>query len=212
MKIESKRLILRNWEDGDVKDIVDGLNNLEVAKWMAGVPFPYTETDARNFIERAKNNDENVKIALAIVLKENNKVIGGTEIRNINKKDGTAGGGIWLNEKYQKNGYGTEAFSARNKYCFDVLGLRRIENGYFPNNEKSRKMQMKLGYKDEGIRRKKFLCLATIHDLTERLLTDGLKPLLYTDYNYPASNRAYINAGYEDKGILINFSCSKKKG
>lgn len=51
-----------------------------------------------------------------------------------------------------------------------------------------------------------------IHDLTQRLLTDGLKPLLYTDYNYPASNRAYINAGYEDKGILINFSCSKKKG
>lgn len=100
MKIESKRLILRNWEDGDVNDIVEGLNNIEVAKWMAGVPYPYTENDARNFIERAKNNDENVKIALAIVLKENNKVIGGTEIRNNNKKDGTAGGGIWLNEKY----------------------------------------------------------------------------------------------------------------
>ena len=50
-----------------------------------------------------------------------------------------------------------------------------------------------------------------IHDLTERLLTDGLKPLLYTDYNYSASNRAYINAGYEDKGILINFSCSREK-
>ena len=97
---------------------------------MAGVPYPYTENDARNFIERAKNNDENVKIALVIVLKENNKVIGGTEIRNINKKDGTAGGGIWLNEKYQKNGYGTEAFSSRNKYWFEVLGLRRIENGY----------------------------------------------------------------------------------
>ena len=89
MKIESKRLILRNWKDGDIKDIVEGLNNIEVAKWMAGVPYPYTENDARNFIERAKNNDENVKIALAIVLKENNKVIGGTEIRNINKKDGT---------------------------------------------------------------------------------------------------------------------------
>ena len=89
MKIESKRLILRNWEDGDVEYIVEGLNNIEVAKWMAGVPYPYTENDARNFIERAKNNDENVKIALAIVLKENNKVIGGTEIRNINRKDGT---------------------------------------------------------------------------------------------------------------------------
>lgn len=89
MKIESKRLILRNWEDGDVKDIVEGLNNIEVSKWMASVPYPYTENDARNFIERAKDNDENVKIALAIVLKENNKVIGGTEVRNINKKDKT---------------------------------------------------------------------------------------------------------------------------
>ena len=110
----------------------------------------------------------------AIVLKESNKVIGGTEIRNINKKDGTAGGGIWLNEKYQKNGYGTEAFSNRNKYCFDVLGLRKIENGYFPNNEKSRKMQMKLGYKDEGIRRKKFLCLAT-NEYVDECVTGLLK-------------------------------------
>ena len=50
-----------------------------------------------------------------------------------------------------------------------------------------------------------------IHDLTERLLAEGLKPLLYTDYSYPASNKAYINAGYEDKGILINFSCSREK-
>ena len=136
MKIESKRLILRNWEDGDIEDIVEGLNNIEVAKWMAGVPYPYTESDAKQFIQHTKDQDENVNISLATVLKENNKVIGGTEIRNINRKDGTAGGGIWLNEKYQKNGYGTEAFSIRNKYSFEVLKLRRIENGYFRGNEK----------------------------------------------------------------------------
>ncbi|MGN1297464.1 MAG: GNAT family N-acetyltransferase [Clostridia bacterium] len=174
MKIESERLILRSYEDSDVADLVEGLNNIEVAKWMAGVPFPYTEEDAKHFIARAKNNDENVKISLAIVLKENNKVIGGTEITDINKKDGTAGGGIWLNEKYQKNGYGTEAFSARIKYCFDILGLRRIENGYYPGNEKSRKMQEKLGYKEEGIRRKKFLCLAT-NEYVDECITGLLK-------------------------------------
>lgn len=161
MKIESKRLILRSWKNEDVNDLIEGLNNIEVSKWLAGVPFPYTENDARNFIKWAKNQDEKVRIPLAIVLKENNKVIGGIEIANINTKDGTASGGIWLNEKYQKNGYGTEAFSARIKYCFEKLGLRRIENGYFSGNNKSKKMQEKLGYKEEGIRRKKFLCLAT---------------------------------------------------
>ena len=79
--------------------------------------------------------DEKFRMSLAIVLKETNQVIGGTEIRDINYKDGTAGGGIWLNEAFQKNGYGTETLSYRNKYCFEVLGLRRIENGYFwPKN------------------------------------------------------------------------------
>lgn len=181
MVIETERLILRSYEYSDVADLVEGLNNIKVAKWMAGVPFPYTEDDAKHFIERAKNNDENVKISLAIVLKENNKVIGGTEITNINKKDGTAGGGIWLNEEYQMNGYGTEAFSARIKYCFDVLGLRRIENGYYPGNEKSRKMQLKLGYKDEGIRRKKFLCLAT-NEYVDECVT-GLLKEEFIEYN-----------------------------
>ena len=161
MVIEGKRIILRSWEDGDVSDLVEGLNNINVSKWMASVPFPYTEEDAISFIEHTKTLDENKKLALAIVLKDNGKVIGGTEITNIDKRNGTAGGGIWLNEMYQKNGYGTEAFATRIRYAFDVLGLRRIENGYYPGNEKSKRMQEKLGYKEEGVRRKKFLCMAT---------------------------------------------------
>lgn len=50
-----------------------------------------------------------------------------------------------------------------------------------------------------------------IYSMTNDLLAKGLVPLLYTDYNYLPSNKAYINAGYEDTGILINFSCSKEK-
>ena len=45
--------------------------------------------------------------------------------------------------------------------------------------------------------------------MTNDLLSRNLVPLLYTDYNYIPSNKAYTNAGYEDTGILINFSCSK---
>jgi predicted GNAT family acetyltransferase len=50
-----------------------------------------------------------------------------------------------------------------------------------------------------------------IYTLTNELLEKELIPLLYTDYNYKPSNKAYINAGYEDTGILINFTCSKNK-
>lgn len=59
--------------------------------------------------------------------------------------------------------------------------------------------------------RKKGYAAYLIYLMTNDLLKQGLVPLLYTDYNYIPSNKAYINAGYEDKGILINFSCSKVK-
>lgn len=183
MVIEGKRIILRSWEDGDVHDLVEGLDNINVSKWMSSVPFPYTEDDAKAFINHTKTIDESKKIALAIVLKENNKVIGGTEITNIDKRNGTAGGGIWLNEIYQRNGYGTEAFATRIKYAFEVLGLRRIENGYYVGNEKSKRMQEKLGYKYEGTRRKKFYCMAT-----GEYMDECITGLLKEEFIEPAIN------------------------
>ena len=73
--IETERLILRQWDLNDVNDIVEGLNNINVTKWMAGAPFPYTIDDAKYFI---KNALENKSYYFAIVLKSENKVIGGT--------------------------------------------------------------------------------------------------------------------------------------
>jgi RimJ/RimL family protein N-acetyltransferase len=156
--IETDRLILRQWNMNDIADMVEGLNNINVTKWLAGAPYPYTEKDAEDFVKKTIDNN---LYNFAIVLKSENKVIGGTQLTNISFANGTAGGGIWINENYQGYGYGTEAFGARIKFAFEVLGLRRLENGYFKENEKSHKMQLRFGYKDEGIRRKRFVSKAT---------------------------------------------------
>ena len=50
-----------------------------------------------------------------------------------------------------------------------------------------------------------------IYVLTNKAIDEGFTPVLYTDYNYPASNKAYKAVGYVDTGVLINFSCSKQK-
>ena len=156
--IETERLILRQYRLEDANDLVEGLNNLNVKRWLAGAPYTYTKDDALYFINKSiENNLYN----FAIVLKNENKVIGGTQLTDINLNNGTAGGGIWINEAYWGHGYGTEAFGARIKYAFEVLGLRRLENGYFNGNEKSHKMQLRFGYKDEGIRRQRFVSKAS---------------------------------------------------
>lgn len=169
--IETERLILRQYRIEDAQDVVEGLNNLNVSKWLAFVPYPYTLEDAKDYIQ--KSIDTNA-YNFAIVLKSENKVIGATQLNNISNVHGTAGGGIWINEKYQGHGYGTEAWGARIRYAFNVLGLRRLENGYFKDNNSSWKMQEKFGYKNEGIRRKKFVSMAT-GNIEDEYITGLLK-------------------------------------
>ena len=50
--IETERLILRRYSLNDVNDIVDGLNNINVTKWLAGAPYQYTKEDAVHFITK----------------------------------------------------------------------------------------------------------------------------------------------------------------
>ena len=164
MKIETKRLILREWSTRDINDLVEGLNNLEVAKWLAFVPHPYTKKDAKKWIahciESPRKGKDRSSYEFAIELKSEEKVIGGVSLDKINRFHGTAGGGIWINAKYHGQEYGTEAFGERIHFAFSTLKLRRLENGYLKGNPSSLKMQKKLGYKTEGMRRKAFKCMA----------------------------------------------------
>lgn len=147
MIIETEKLLLREWKLNDVSDMVEGLNDFDTTKNLT-VPFPYTKKHAESFINNHLKNDKN-NYYFAIVLKSENKVIGGTSLEiktDINKNKG----GIWLNKKYHNKGYGTEVWIARAKFAFETLNLNELENGYFEHNEASWKMQQKLGYKIVG--------------------------------------------------------------
>ena len=57
--------------------------------------------------------------------------------------------------------------------------------------------------------RRKGYCQYLIYSLATKLLEDGYKPVLYTDYSYEASNKAYKKVGFKDQGTLINFSIKR---
>lgn len=59
--------------------------------------------------------------------------------------------------------------------------------------------------------RGKGYCKSLIYSLTKKLLEDGYTPMLYTDYNYEASNTAYKRVGFEEKGLLINYKIIKQR-
>ncbi|MBT2564688.1 GNAT family N-acetyltransferase [Pedobacter sp. ISL-68] len=178
MRLETNRLVLREWTFKDINDLVEGLNNIEVAQWLALIPHPYTIIDAEKWIQYCTKNSNEEKLVeayhFAIELKSTQKVIGGISVDKINRYHGSAGGGIWINTKYHGLGYGSEAFGKRIEFAFEELKLRRLDNGYFKGNESSYKLQEKFGYKVEGIRRKAFVCMAN-GEIMDEYLTGLLK-------------------------------------
>ena len=176
-ELRTERLKLRAWTEADLDDLVDGLNNYNISRWLAYIPFPYTPEDAMKWINYCKQLEITSKTTgyeFAVELTSERKVIGGTSLANINFLQGKAEGGIWINERYHGRGLGAEAFGKRIEFAFDILSLRRLENGFFTGNGNSLQMQEKFGYKVEGIKRSSLLCKAD-NEIKDEYITGLLK-------------------------------------
>ncbi|HQV64929.1 MAG TPA: GNAT family protein [Candidatus Paceibacterota bacterium] len=168
MELKTKRLILRKAKKSDWKDIMEGARDLNVSKNMTTVPHPYEKEDANWFInDSIKKWNKKTGYSFFIELKSERKVIGVMTIGGINEFTGTATTGSWINKKYWKQGYMTEAKIAVNDFAFNKLGLRRLNSSVFRDNKASNATQLKMGYKLEGTSRKAVKTKSTgkIHDI-----------------------------------------------
>ncbi|MGM5481805.1 MAG: GNAT family N-acetyltransferase [Nanobdellota archaeon] len=169
LTFETERLILRKPKKSDYKDIYEGIKDKNISKHLLVVPHPYTEKDAKKFIAHCLKSWKKKKMEkypFFIELKSENKVIGVLELMKVKRDQGTAETGSWLNKKYQRKGYMTEAKIAINNFAFKELGLRRMSTHAFTDNIASNKTQKKMGYIHEGTLRQVAICKATgkIHD------------------------------------------------
>jgi len=163
MKLETKRLILRDITRKDTKDIIENINNLNVSKWLLVVPYPYKLKDAKwwvNHCQESRKKKKKDNYNFGIELKEEKKIIGGIGLEKIDKFQGKAEVGYWLGEDYWNQGYGSEALNEVLKFAFNKLKLRRIQAGVFAGNPSSGKLLEKFGAKLEGTKRKAVKCKA----------------------------------------------------
>ena len=156
MKIKTKRLILRPWENSDIESGVKNLNDLEVSKWLLVVPYPYTVKDAKEWVKRNKKKwakKDKTDYTFGIELREEKSIIGGIGLHHFDKRQGTAEVGYWLGRNYHRKGYGSEALEAVIGFAFNKLKLRRLEASVFSGNPSSGKLLEKFGFKLEGLKR-----------------------------------------------------------
>lgn len=166
MQLKTKRLILRKPKKSDWEDVVEGVGEYDVAKMTEQIPHPYKRKDAVKWISKTIKNWGKESYPFFIELKKEKKVIGCIDIHHINKTSNKASTGSWVNKKYWRNGYMTEAKIAANDFAFNKLKLRKLNSKVFTSNEASNATQRKMGYVLEGMQRQESTSLASgkVHD------------------------------------------------
>ena len=150
--IETERLILRSFKESDAYDVFEYLNE-PLVNCFTCMKLNTIDEAYELMNERSKDNE----YTFAIVLKENNKVIGEIDAHpesmspEQNSILDTFSPCWMLNKDYHNNGYAYEAAKAFFDYLFNEKGARRIYAYTEDYNISSQKLCEKLGMRREGL-------------------------------------------------------------
>lgn len=144
---------IRRWRTGDAVDLAESLNNKKIHDNLRdGLPFPYTEGDAEDFINAMLQADANIIYAFAITVGD--KAVGSICVsRKDNIHVRTAELGYYIAEKYWGQGIGTSAVRQICQYIFEQTDIIRIFAEPFCYNTASCRILEKSGFICEGILR-----------------------------------------------------------
>lgn len=152
--IETERLILRQLQLSDAEDMFNNFtNNENVSRFLSWNPHENIEVTKNlliNWVDDYKNDN---KYFWAIVLKENQQVIGTTSVVELSIKDQKAELGYCIGENYWGRGIVTELTKAVIAFLFNEVGVHRIEAKHDTKNPASGRVMEKVGMKYEGTMR-----------------------------------------------------------
>lgn len=141
---------IRKWKLSDAKDLASVISNKKIQDNLRdGLPYPYTEQDATDYISAMLSEDENETFAFAITI--DNKAIGSIgAFRQKNIHRHTAEIGYYIAEEYWGKGLMTEAVKQICSYIFDKSNIVRIYAEPFSYNKASCRVLEKTGFLYEG--------------------------------------------------------------
>ena len=86
-----------------------------------------------------------------VLLAEGDVLIGGCTLSNVRRGVcQSASIGYWVGGAYARKGYMFAAVRTMLPFVFETLGLHRLEAACIPDNEPSRKLLLKAGFRQEG--------------------------------------------------------------
>jgi RimJ/RimL family protein N-acetyltransferase len=144
MFIRTKNLLLRPLWPEDAGALASALNDWEVAKYLAKVPYPYRTADADYFIQRCNEHAQLQPVfGIVLIAGAEHKLIGGAGLHGAEL-------GYWIARAHWNKGYAFEAAQAVLELAFLGYGRAAVEASYMLDNPASAAVLRKLGFKDTG--------------------------------------------------------------
>jgi RimJ/RimL family protein N-acetyltransferase len=141
-RIAARRLLLRPPCEADADAIVREIDDFEVVRMLARVPFPYSRGDALAFLHSARESAAAGSDVNLVIVRDDHAIgcIGLADLGSTNEL------GYWLGRAHWRQGLATEAAEAFLKWSFASLDLENICSGAFFDNPASLRVQKKLGF------------------------------------------------------------------
>lgn len=146
-RMNTKRLLLRNWEAVDFEDFTQFCMDPEVMLASGAEPAK-SKRQAKKDFEAARQDKE----CFAIVWKETGRAIGKIKFQEDIRRYrvNSISIGYELSKAYWGKGIMTEALKAMIQYAFEHKRVEVIGIGHFTVNSRSRRVIEKCGFKHEG--------------------------------------------------------------
>ena len=152
MELRDEELALRPFTMDDVTAIVEACNDPEIQHWIPMVPRPYTDEDARTFVQGEVAGIGQHQFAIT----ENGRLIGSIGL-GINEFSHNGHIGYWCAAAARGRGLTTRALRLLCKHGLEDLHLERLELITDPDNYASQRVAEKVGFTREGVLRSHLL-------------------------------------------------------
>lgn len=141
---------LRAWSMADAAAITGACQDPEIPRWTT-VPTPYTEADARRWLEIVTNPTLEDQLNFAVTRSDDGSLIGSLSLWIV--KPGIVEFGYWAAAESRGQGHIPRALRLLARWTFDELRVPRLQLGTFPGNQPSERVAEKVGFSPEGVLR-----------------------------------------------------------
>ncbi len=148
-RIQTNRLLLRQFVDNDIENVFKGLSHPDIIKHY-GISFDNLEATKEQMSWFADLEKDGTGIWFAVCSFDNKTFYGAGGLNNLIKEHKKSEIGFWLLPEFWGQGIMKEAMPLICNYGFDKLGLHRIEGFVEADNTNCKKAMAKLDFQHEG--------------------------------------------------------------